>query len=136
MVLDFGALPPEINSGRIYTGPGSAPLLAAASAWDALASELPVSANKNLVIKNSGARHAPGKPAGSCRHHARVDGLRRLFATRFLVAVELSRLPRLCAFRQAAAGFARVAEPRAARSLGRMAGPDARVGGPWAGTAG
>lgn len=40
MVFDFGALPPEINSGKIYTGPGSAPLLAAATAWDALASEL------------------------------------------------------------------------------------------------
>jgi PPE-repeat protein len=44
MVLDFGALPPEINSGRIYAGPGSAPLLAAASAWDALASELQTTA--------------------------------------------------------------------------------------------
>ncbi|HZC93900.1 MAG TPA: PPE family protein [Mycobacterium sp.] len=42
--MDFGALPPEINSGRIYTGPGSAPLLAAASAWDALASELQTTA--------------------------------------------------------------------------------------------
>src|SRR6201996_7319050 len=40
MVFDFGALPPEINSGKIYSGPGSAPLLAAASAWDALATEL------------------------------------------------------------------------------------------------
>ena len=39
-MLDFGALPPEINSGRIYSGPGSAPLLAAASAWDGLATEL------------------------------------------------------------------------------------------------
>ena len=38
--MDFGALPPEINSGRIYSGPGSAPLLAAATAWDGLASEL------------------------------------------------------------------------------------------------
>jgi PPE-repeat protein len=44
MVLDFGALPPEINSGKIYSGPGSAPLLAAASAWDALASELQTTA--------------------------------------------------------------------------------------------
>jgi PPE-repeat protein len=43
-MLDFGALPPEINSGKIYTGPGSAPLLAAASAWDALASELQTTA--------------------------------------------------------------------------------------------
>jgi PPE-repeat protein len=44
MVFDFGALPPEINSGKIYAGPGSAPLLAAATAWDALASELQTSA--------------------------------------------------------------------------------------------
>jgi PPE-repeat protein len=39
-VLDFGALPPEINSGRMYAGPGSAPLMAAAAAWDGLAAEL------------------------------------------------------------------------------------------------
>jgi PPE-repeat protein len=39
-MFDFGALPPEINSGRMYVGPGSGPLLAAAAAWDALAVEL------------------------------------------------------------------------------------------------
>jgi PPE-repeat protein len=39
-VRDYGALPPEINSGRIYTGPGSGPLMAAASAWDSVAAEL------------------------------------------------------------------------------------------------
>lgn len=44
MVFDFGALPPEVNSGKIYAGPGSAPLLAAATAWDALASELQTAA--------------------------------------------------------------------------------------------
>ncbi|CPR06526.1 PPE family protein [Mycobacterium bohemicum DSM 44277] len=38
--MDFGALPPEINSGRIYAGPGSGPMMAAASAWDGLAAEL------------------------------------------------------------------------------------------------
>jgi PPE-repeat protein len=38
--MDYGMLPPEINSGRIYAGPGSAPMLAAASAWDGLAAEL------------------------------------------------------------------------------------------------
>jgi PPE-repeat protein len=38
--MDYGALPPEINSGKIYSGPGSAPLLSAAAAWDALAAEL------------------------------------------------------------------------------------------------
>jgi PPE-repeat protein len=34
--MDFGALPPEINSDRMYSGPGSGPMLAAAAAWDGL----------------------------------------------------------------------------------------------------
>ncbi|BBX73483.1 PPE family protein [Mycobacterium shinjukuense] len=38
--MDFGALPPEINSGRMYMGPGSGPMLAAAAAWDELAAGL------------------------------------------------------------------------------------------------
>lgn len=38
--MDFGAFPPEFNSARIYTGPGSGPLMAAAAAWDKLAAEL------------------------------------------------------------------------------------------------
>lgn len=39
-MLDFGALPPEINSGRIYSGPGSGSMTAAAAAWDGLANAL------------------------------------------------------------------------------------------------
>jgi PPE-repeat protein len=38
--MDFAMLPPEVNSGRMYAGPGSGPMLAAASAWDGLAAEL------------------------------------------------------------------------------------------------
>lgn len=39
-MLDFGALPPEVNSGRLYSGPGSSPMMAAASAWQAMAGQL------------------------------------------------------------------------------------------------
>jgi PPE-repeat protein len=38
--MDFALLPPEINSARMYDGPGSGPMLAAAAAWDGLATEL------------------------------------------------------------------------------------------------
>ncbi len=40
MTIDFGMIPPEINSGRMHAGPGSGPMLAAAAAWDDLAAEL------------------------------------------------------------------------------------------------
>lgn len=36
----YGVLPPEINSGRMYAGPGSGSMVAAAAAWDGLAAEL------------------------------------------------------------------------------------------------
>lgn len=38
--MDYGAFPPEFNSARMYAGPGSGSMLAAASAWDGLAVEL------------------------------------------------------------------------------------------------
>jgi PPE-repeat protein len=38
--MDFGALPPEVNSARMYSGSGSTPLRAASAAWNLLAAEL------------------------------------------------------------------------------------------------
>ncbi|MGV0049672.1 PPE family protein [Mycobacterium colombiense] len=39
-MLDFGALPPEINSGLMYAGAGSGSMMGAASGWNTLAAEL------------------------------------------------------------------------------------------------
>jgi len=57
-VFDFGALPPEINSGRIYSGPGSGPMMAAASAWDGVATELAsaASAYGSVIDELTGSR--------------------------------------------------------------------------------
>ncbi|OBK34972.1 hypothetical protein A5658_10310 [Mycobacterium sp. 1245111.1] len=43
--MDFGSYPPEVNSARMYAGPGAGPMLAAAEAWDSLATELHSVAN-------------------------------------------------------------------------------------------
>jgi PPE-repeat protein len=42
---DFALIPPELNSGRIYSGPGAGPMLAAASAWSELAADLHATAS-------------------------------------------------------------------------------------------
>ncbi len=44
MVFDFAAMPPEINSARMYTGPGSGPMMAAAAAWNSTAADLSTTA--------------------------------------------------------------------------------------------
>jgi PPE-repeat protein len=38
--MDYSVLSPEINSARMFSGAGSAPMLAAAQSWDGLATEL------------------------------------------------------------------------------------------------
>ncbi len=50
MVFDFAALPPEINSASIYTGPGSAPMMAAAAAYNNLAAELSTTATASQSV--------------------------------------------------------------------------------------
>ncbi len=38
--MSFSVLPPEVNSARMFAGPGADPLLAAAEAWDGIGAEL------------------------------------------------------------------------------------------------
>lgn len=48
----FAWLPPEINSALIFAGPGAAPLIAAAAAWDGLAEDLASSASSFFSVTN------------------------------------------------------------------------------------
>src|SRR6185312_13700538 len=51
--MDFGILPPEVNSGRMYAGAGSGSMLAAAAAWDGVAAQLHAAATSyGSVISN------------------------------------------------------------------------------------
>lgn len=43
-MMDFGSLPPEVNSARMFAGPGSASMTAAATAWSQVSAELTASA--------------------------------------------------------------------------------------------
>jgi len=63
--MDFGGLPPEINSGRMYSGPGSGPLLAAAAAWETLAAELGSTASAYDSVISSLTGHAWSGPTAS-----------------------------------------------------------------------
>ncbi|WP_343603225.1 PPE family protein [Mycobacterium sp.] len=48
--MDFGALPPEINSARMYTGPGDSPMMAAAAAWNSLGADLTATATAYQTV--------------------------------------------------------------------------------------
>ncbi|OBY32297.1 PPE family protein, SVP subgroup [Mycolicibacter kumamotonensis] len=48
--MNYAALPPEVNSLRMYTGPGSAPMRAAAAAWSGLAAELHAAVNSYEAV--------------------------------------------------------------------------------------
>src|ERR1700742_2734659 len=50
MVFDFAARPPEINSTRMYAGPGAGPMMAAAAAWNNLAAELNTTASASQSV--------------------------------------------------------------------------------------
>lgn len=46
----FALLPPEINSGNMYAGAGSGPMLSAATAWERLAAELQATAAQYSAV--------------------------------------------------------------------------------------
>ncbi|TVS89176.1 PPE family protein [Mycobacterium helveticum] len=46
MVMDFGAIPPDVTSALMYSGAGSGPLMAAAASWSNLAAELGTAASQ------------------------------------------------------------------------------------------
>ncbi|WP_131809652.1 PPE family protein, partial [Mycolicibacter sinensis] len=48
--MNFAALPPEVNSALMYSGAGSGPIRAAASAWKAMAAELETAANSYRAV--------------------------------------------------------------------------------------
>jgi PPE-repeat protein len=73
-LMDFGLLPPEVNSGLMYSGPGVGPMLSSAASWEALAAELESAASgysseiaglagrwlgpSSMRMAAAGARHA------------------------------------------------------------------------------
>lgn len=65
-MVEYGALPPEINSGRAYAGPQSAPLTAASAAWEALAANLSSNAaalNSAIMALLAGGWQGPSSAA-------------------------------------------------------------------------
>jgi PPE-repeat protein len=68
MVFDFAAQPPELISAKIYSGPGTQSLQAAAAAWDGLSSELQsTAANYQSIISGlvSGEWTGPSSEAAA-----------------------------------------------------------------------
>ncbi|OSC43212.1 PPE family protein [Mycobacterium decipiens] len=64
--MEYAFLPPEINSARIYSGPGPSSILVAAGSWDGLAAELASAAeNYGLVITHLTGMHWWGPASAS-----------------------------------------------------------------------
>jgi PPE-repeat protein len=65
-MVDFGALPPEINSGLMYAGSGSASMMGAASGWNAIAAEFNSAAVAyDRVVKTLSSEEWSGQAATS-----------------------------------------------------------------------
>ncbi len=75
--MDFGFYPPEVNSGRMYSGPGSGPMMAAAQAWTALADALYTSAGgyQSVVSELASGWSGPSSAAMSAAAASFVEWL-------------------------------------------------------------
>ncbi len=69
--MHFATLPPEINSGRMYSGPGSKSLISAATAWEGLAAQLYDMAADYSSVTSSLAQQWQG-PASTAMTQAAV----------------------------------------------------------------
>jgi PPE-repeat protein len=65
VAVNFSVLAPEINSARMFSGAGSAPMLNAAAAWDGLASELGSAASSFSSVTSGLASQAWQGPASA-----------------------------------------------------------------------
>lgn len=68
-MVNFSVLPPEINSGRMFFGAGSGPMLAAAAAWDGLAAELGLAAESFGLVTSGLAGEAGRRGVGAAYRH-------------------------------------------------------------------
>ena len=71
-MMNFSVLPPEINSALMFSGAGSGPLLAAAVAWDGLASELDSAAESFSSVTSGLVAQAGQGPASQAMVAAAV----------------------------------------------------------------
>jgi triacylglycerol lipase len=69
-VMNFLVWPPEVNSVLLLDGPGSGPMLAAATAWDGIGSELSSAANGFSSVTSDLAGHAWQGPASASMTNA------------------------------------------------------------------
>lgn len=79
--MDFGGLPPEVNSGRMYAGPGPGTMLAAAAGWEDLAIELHSAASGYESVVSSVTAQSWAGPASMSMASAAAPYLAWMRAT-------------------------------------------------------
>src|ERR1700749_2912127 len=79
MVFDFAARPPEVNSTLIYSGAGAGPMMAAATSFSSLSSELATNAAayESVISQLTGGDwQGPSLSAMAAAAQQRIEGLK------------------------------------------------------------